>query len=127
MAHGDNGVLLGSLGKAQQQESLEMRLVQYTKPKLLIVDELGYLPREPQAGHLFFQLISRRYEQGSVLISSNRPVEEWHEVFGDQVVAAASLDRLLHHSPVVTIRGDSYRLREKRRPGRFRPKPAKEN
>lgn len=110
VAHGDNGVLLGSLGKAQQQESLEMRLVQYTKPKLLIVDELGYLPLEHEAGHLLFQLISRRYEQESVLISSKRPVEEWHEVFGDQVVAAAILDRLLHHSPVVTIRGDSYRL-----------------
>jgi DNA replication protein DnaC len=113
--------LLGSLVKGQQQGNLEMRLAQYSKPKLLIVDELGYLPLEPQAGHLFFQLISRRYEQGSVLISSNRPVEEWDEVFGDQVVASAILDRLLHHSHVVTIRGDSYRLREKRRSGLFRP------
>jgi DNA replication protein DnaC len=114
--------LLGSLVKGQQQGSLEVRLAQYSKPKLLIVDELGYLPLEPEAGHLFFQLISRRYEQGSVLISSNRPVEEWDEVFGDQVVAAAILDRLLHHSHVVTIRGDSYRLREKRRSGLFRPR-----
>jgi DNA replication protein DnaC len=121
--------LLGSLVKGQQQGTLEVRLAQYSKPKLLInrcaegcaYDELGYLPLEPQAGHLFFQLISRRYEQGSVLISSNRPVEEWDEVFGDQVVAAAILDRLLHHSHVVTIRGDSYRLREKRRSGLFRP------
>jgi DNA replication protein DnaC len=120
--------LLGSLVKGQQQGTLEVRLAQYSKPKLLInrcaegfaYDELGYLPLEPQAGHLFFQLISRRYEQGSVLISSNRPVEEWDEVFGDQVVAAI-LDRLLHHSHVVTIRGDSYRLREKRRSGLFRP------
>ena len=102
---------LGALVKAQQQGTLEMRLAQYAKPKLLIIDELGYLPLEPAAGHLFFQLISRRYEQGSVLISSNRPVDEWDEVFGDQVVAAAILDRLLHHSHVVTIRGDSYRLR----------------
>jgi DNA replication protein DnaC len=114
--------LLGSLLKAQQQGMLEARLAQYAKPKLLIVDELGYLPLEPQAGHLFFQLISRRYEQGSVLISSNRSVEEWDEVFGDQVVAAAILDRLMHHSQVVTIRGDSYRLREKRRSGLFRPR-----
>jgi DNA replication protein DnaC len=113
--------LLGSLVKGQQQGSLEMRLAQYSKPKLLIVDELGYLPLEPQAGRLFFQLISRRYEQGSVLISSNRSVEESDEVFGDQVVAAAILDRLLHHSHVVTIRGDSYRLKEKRRSGLFRP------
>jgi DNA replication protein DnaC len=113
--------LIGALVKAQQQGTLEMRLAQYAKPKLLIIDELGYLPLEPAAGHLFFQLISRRYEQGSVLISSNRPVDEWDEVFGDQVVAAAILDRLLHHSHVVTIRGDSYRLREKRRSGLFRP------
>jgi DNA replication protein DnaC len=113
--------LLGSLVKGQQQGTLEARLAQYSKPKLLIIDELGYLPLEPQAGHLFFQLISRRYEQGSVLISSNRPVDEWDEVFGDQVVAAAILDRLMHHSHVVTIRGDSYRLREKRRAGLFRP------
>ncbi|MBU6353759.1 MAG: IS21-like element helper ATPase IstB [Cyanobacteria bacterium REEB498] len=113
--------LLGSLVKGQQMGTLEVRLAQYSKPKLLIVDELGYLPLEPQAGHLFFQLISRRYEQGSVLVSSNRPVEEWDEVFGDQVVAAAILDRLLHHSHVVTIRGDSYRLREKSRSGLFRP------
>jgi DNA replication protein DnaC len=113
--------LLGALIKAQQQGTLEARLALYAKPKLLIVDELGYLPLEPAAGHLFFQLISRRYEQGSVLISSNRPVEEWDEVFGDQVVAAAILDRLLHHSHVVMIRGDSFRLREKRRSGLFRP------
>jgi DNA replication protein DnaC len=113
--------LLGSLVKGQQQGTLEVRLAQYSKSKLLIVDELGYLPLKPQAGHLIFQLISRRYEQGSVLISSNRPVEEWDEVFGDQVVAAAILDRLLHHSHVVTIRGASYRLREQRRSGLFRP------
>jgi DNA replication protein DnaC len=113
--------LLGSLVKGQRQGTLEVRLAQYSKPKLLIIDELGYLPLKPQAGHLFFQLISRRYEQGSVLISSNRPVEEWDEVFGGQLVAAAILDPLLHHSHVVTIRGDSYRLREKRRSGLFRP------
>jgi DNA replication protein DnaC len=97
-----------------------MRLAQYSRSQVLIVDELVYLPLEPQAAHLFFQLISRRYQQGRVLIRSNRPVE-WGEVFGDQVVVAAILDRLLHHSHVLTIRGDSYRLREKRRSGLFRP------
>jgi hypothetical protein len=70
-----------------------------------------------QAAHLFFQLVSRRYERGSLLITSNRSVGEWGTVFGDPVVATAILDRLLHHSHVVTIRGDSYRLREKRRAG----------
>ena len=89
----------------------------YAKPKLLIVDELGYLPLEANAAHLFFQLVSRRYERGSMLVTSNRAVSEWGTVFGDTVVATAILDRLLHHSHVITIRGDSYRLREKRRSG----------
>jgi len=72
---------------------------------------------DPNAAHLFFQLVSRRYERGSLLITSNRSVGEWGDVFGDAVVATAILDRLLHHSHVLTIRGDSYRLREKRRAG----------
>src|SRR5262250_1686588 len=76
-----------------------------------------YLPFEPDAAHLFFQLVSRRYERGSMLVTSNRSVSEWGSVFGDAVVATAILDRLLHHSHVLTIRGDSYRLREKRRSG----------
>ena len=76
----------------------------YAKPKLLVVDELGYLPFEPNAAHLFFQLVSRRYERGSVLVTSNRSVGEWGTVFGDPVVATAILDRLLHHSHVLTIR-----------------------
>ena len=88
-----------------------------SRPKLLIIDELGYLPFEADAAHLFFQLVSRRYEKGSILITSNRSVGEWGSVFGDPVVATAILDRLLHHSTVITIRGDSYRLREKRRSG----------
>ena len=82
-----------------------------------LIDELGYLPFEPQAAHLFFQLVSRRYERGSILITSNRSVGEWGEVFGDAVVATAILDRLLHHSHVLTITGESFRLREKRRAG----------
>ncbi len=109
--------LVAALAKGHTEGRLEERLAFYAKPKLLIVDELGYLPFEPNAAHLFFQLVSRRYERGSLLITSNRSVGEWGEVFGDAVVATAILDRLLHHSHVVTIRGDSYRLREKRRAG----------
>jgi DNA replication protein DnaC len=109
--------LLGSLSKAHAVGRLEDRLVFFAKPKLLVVDELGYLPLESQAAHLFFQLVSRRYERGSLLVTSNRGVGEWGTVFGDTVVAAAILDRLLHHSTVVSIRGESYRLREKRRSG----------
>ena len=109
--------LITTLARAHAEGRLEDRLGFYAKPKLLIVDELGYLPFEPNAAHLFFQLVSRRYERGSMMITSNRSVGEWGEVFGDPVVATAILDRLLHHSQVVTIRGDSYRLREKRRSG----------
>ena len=109
--------LVTALTKAHHSGRLEERLIHFTKPKLLIVDELGYLPLEANAAHLFFQLVSRRYERGSMLITSNRAVSEWGTVFGDAVVATAILDRLLHHSHVITIRGDSYRLREKRRSG----------
>ncbi len=69
------------------------------------MDEFGYLPFEPAAAHLLFQLVSRRYERGSILITSNRAVGDWGTVLGDQVVATAILDRLLHHSHVLTIRG----------------------
>jgi DNA replication protein DnaC len=109
--------LVAALAKAHAEGRLEEKLAHFTKPKLLIVDELGYLPFEPDAAHLFFQLVSRRYERGAMLITSNRAVGEWGTVFGDPVVATAILDRMLHHSHVVTIRGESYRLREKRRSG----------
>lgn len=109
--------VLTQLALAHQEGKLEEKITQYSKPKLLIIDELGYLPFDPKTSHLFFQLVSRRYERGSILITSNRSISEWGEVFGDAVVATAILDRLLHHSHVVTIRGDSYRLKEKRRSG----------
>jgi DNA replication protein DnaC len=109
--------LVAALSKAHADGRLEEKLGFLAKPKLLIVDELGYLPFDPNAAHLFFQLVSRRYERGAMLVTSNRSVGEWGTVFGDPVVATAILDRLLHHSHVVTIRGDSYRLREKRRSG----------
>lgn len=109
--------LVAQLAKAHADGRLEERLLHFAKPKLLIIDELGYLPFEPDAAHLFFQLVSRRYERGAMLVTSNRAVGEWGTVFGDPVVATAILDRLLHHSRVITIRGDSYRLREKRRSG----------
>ena len=115
--------LVAALAKAHAEGRLEERLAFYAKPKLLIIDELGYLPFEPNAAHVFFQLVSRRYERGSLMITSNRSVGEWGTVFGDPVVATAILDRLLHHSQVITIRGDSYRLREKRRSGLIKAGP----
>ena len=113
--------LVAALVRAHADGRLEQRLSFYAKPKLLIIDELGYLPFERDAAHVFFQLIARRYERGSLMITSNRSVGEWGGVFGDPVLATAILDRLLHHSHVITIRGDSYRLREKRRAGLLKP------
>jgi len=78
------------------------------------------LPFERQAANLLFQLVNRRYERGSIILTSNQPVGNWGEVFGDSVMATAILDRLLHHSHVITIKGESYRLREKRMAGMFR-------
>ena len=119
--------LVTQLARAHTEGRLEDKLLHFSKPKLLIVDELGYLPFEANAAHLFFQLVSRRYERGSMLVTSNRSVAEWGGVFGDPVVATAILDRLLHHSHVITIRGDSYRLRTKRRAGLVNQASAKED
>ena len=116
--------LVAGLVKAQAEKRLDEKLMGLAKPKLLIIDELGYLPLEPDAAHLFFQLVSRRYETGAMLITSNRSVAEWGTVFADPVVATAILDRLLHHSHVLTTRGDSYRLRAKCQSGLIKAPPA---
>ena len=113
--------LVAQLMRAESEGHLEERLAHLTKPKLLIIDELGYLPFERRAAHLLFQLVNRRYERGSLVLTSNQPVGNWGEVFGDAVLATAILDRLLHHSHVITIKGESYRLREKRKAGLIRP------
>ena len=88
-----------------------------TQPKLLIIDEIGYIPIDRQGANLFFQLVSRRYERGAILLTSNQSLGAWGEVFGDAVIASAILDRLLHHATTINIKGDSYRLREKRKAG----------
>jgi DNA replication protein DnaC len=109
--------LIGALAKAQVDGKLAEQLTFYAKPKLLVVDELGYLPFEKQTASLFFQLVTRRYEKGSMLITSNQMVTQWGHVFGDEMIAAAVLDRLLHHSHTLIIQGESFRLRQKKRAG----------
>jgi DNA replication protein DnaC len=111
--------LITSLSKAETEGQLNDKLGFFTKPKLLIIDELGYLPFEKRSAHLFFQLVSRRYERGSLLITTNQAVTQWGAVFGDDVTAAALLDRLLHHSHTLMIQGESYRLKQKRKAGMF--------
>ncbi|MGH3263143.1 MAG: IS21-like element helper ATPase IstB [Trebonia sp.] len=80
---------------------------------LLVIDEVGYIPFEPEAANLFFQLVSARYERASLIVTSNKPFGRWGEVFGDDVVAAAMIDRLVHHADVVALKGDSYRLKDR--------------
>jgi DNA replication protein DnaC len=116
--------LLATLGKAESEGALGDQLTEYSKPRLLIIDELGYLPFERRSAHLFFQLVNRRYEKGSLLVTTNQRVSEWGTVFGDEVLATAILDRLLHHSHTLLITGESYRLREKRQSGLIRSRLA---
>jgi DNA replication protein DnaC len=113
--------LLTALSKAESEGHLAEKLGEFLKPRLLIVDELGYLPFERRAAHLFFQLVNRRYEKGSLLVTTNQRVSEWGTMLGDEVLATAILDRLLHHSHTLMVTGESYRLREKRKSGLFRP------
>jgi len=109
--------LLAQLNRAQTEGKLADQIAFYAKPKLLVVDELGYLPLEKQTAHLFFQLVSKRYEKGSMLITTNQTITQWGHVFGDEMIASAVLDRVLHHSHVLVIQGDSFRLRQKKRAG----------
>ena len=109
--------LLGALARAESDGQLNDRLAFFAKPKLLVIDELGYLPLEQRGAHLFFQLVARRYERSSTFVTTNQLVTQWGAVFGDEVLAAAILDRLLHHSHTILIQGDSYRLKQKRKAG----------
>jgi DNA replication protein DnaC len=109
--------LLAALSKAHAEGHFGDQLTFFSKPKLLIVDELGYLPLERATANLFFQLVAKRYERGSILLTTNQQVTEWGHVFGDETIAAAILDRLLHHSHTLVIKGESYRLKAKKRAG----------
>lgn len=105
--------LLMNLKKAKAENRLEQRLKFYGRYKLLIIDEVGFLPMDPESSKLFFQLIAKRYEKRSTIITTNIELSKWAEVFEDPVLANAILDRLLHHSEIIKIVGDSYRLKDK--------------
>jgi DNA replication protein DnaC len=109
--------LMEDLRRAQEEHRLNRRLRVYLAPKVLIVDEFGIWPYDRVAATAFFTLVSARYERGTIILTSNKGFGEWGELLGDTVIATAVLDRLLHHSHVLNIRGESYRLREKRRAG----------
>ncbi len=116
------------LGDAQRQGRLdeELRKLLWTPllivdllwTPLLIVDEVGYIPFDAQAANLMFSLVSSRYERASLIVTSNKPFSAWGEIFGDEVVAAAMIDRLVHHAEILSLKGDSYRLRDRELGGR---------
>lgn len=111
--------LLELLNRDAKEDRLGHRLHLLCKPKLLILDEMGYFSLDRMAAQFLFQLISRRYQKGSIILTSNKSFGEWGEIFADQVLASAILDRLLHHSTTINIRGNSYRLRQKQKAGLF--------
>jgi len=119
-------VLIAALTRALSEGRLDDKLKVYTMPRLLIVNEIGYLPIDRQGANLFFLLISRRYERGPMILTSNQSFGSWGEVFGDRVIATAILDRILHRAITLNIRGNSYRLKDKLKAGLVRPAEATE-
>jgi DNA replication protein DnaC len=113
------------LAEAHHAGRLQGELIRLGRYPLLVVDEVGYIPFEAEAANLFFQLVSSRYERASLIVTSNKPFGRWGEVFGDDVVAAAMIDRLVHHAEVVALKGDSYRLKD-RDLGRVPHQPAED-
>ena len=109
--------LVTDLGRAHREGRLDRRMRIYLAPKVLVIDEMGYLPLDDLGATIFFQLVSARYERGSIILTSNKSYGDWGSIFGDSIIATAILDRLLHHSTTINIRGESYRLKERRRAG----------
>ena len=112
--------LIAVLTRAHADGRLDEKLKVYATPRLLIIDEIGYLPIDRLGANLFFQLISRRYERGPMVLTSNQSFSAWGDVFGDRIIATAILDRLLHHAVTLNIRGNSYRLKDKFKAGLIR-------
>jgi len=111
------GTLVEGLKNANMKGILEKKLKFLAKYDVLIIDEMGYLPFDSEGAHCFFQLVSRRYERNSMIFTSNKSYGEWGDIFHDHVIAAAILDRILHHCTTVNIKGESYRLKERMKHG----------
>jgi DNA replication protein DnaC len=101
------------LADQQRQGRLDDELKRLERYPLLICDEVGYIPFDPQAANLMFMLVSRRYERASLIVTSNKPFGAWGEIFGDEITAAAMVDRLVHHAEILSLKGDSYRLKDR--------------
>lgn len=113
----NTGNLIERLKTANREGILEKKLRDLMKYKVLIIDEIGYLPFDEEGAHCLFQLISRRYEKSSTILTSNKSYGEWGEIFKDHVIAADVLDRILHHSTTINVKGESYRLKERKKQG----------
>lgn len=111
--------LIDELGRANKQGRLRRKLQSYAKPKVLVIDEMGYLPLDLEQANLFFQLVSSRYEKGSIILTSNKSYADWTSIFPQESIASAILDRLLENSKTIRIGGDSYRLKQKKKLGLF--------
>ena len=116
MYYGTLADLVSSLEDARASGSLKHRLSVLAAPSLMVVDEIGYVPISHTGSMLFYQLMSRRYERASAVLTSNKSFEEWGEVFGDEIMAAALIDRIVHHCHILNIRGNSYRMRQHAEP-----------
>jgi DNA replication protein DnaC len=103
------------LDSAQRGGHLDQELERLRRIPLLVCDEVGYIPFTPEAAALFFALVSSRYERASLIVSSNKPFSAWAEIFGDAVAVAAMVDRLVHHAEILSLKGDSYRLKDRRK------------
>src|SRR6201982_1014462 len=114
--------LAGDLGRAYREGRLDRRMRVYLAPKVLVIDEVGYLPLDELGTTIFFQLVSARYERGSIILTSNKSYADWGSIFGDSIIATAILDRLLHHSTTINIRGESYRVKERLKAGLVPPR-----
>jgi DNA replication protein DnaC len=104
---------VAKLGEAKRRGSFEAELIRLGRIPLIVVDEVGYIPFDPEAANLMFSLVSARYERASMIVTSNKPFSAWGEIFGDEVTAVAMIDRLVHHAEILALKGDSYRLRDK--------------
>ena len=118
--------LTSALGRAAREGKLAAQMKTYLRPRVLVVDEVGYLPLDEVGANLLFPLISARYEKGSILLTSNKSYGQWGTIFGETTIAAALLDRLLHHSTTLNIRGDSYRLKDRKKAGLLSHAPPSE-
>jgi DNA replication protein DnaC len=112
------------LSEAKRHGTLEAELRRLSFIPLIVVDEIGYIPFDPEAANLMFSLVSNRYERASMIVTSNKPFSAWGEIFGDDMAATAMIDRLIHHSEILSLKGDSYRLRGKELDARIGAKPA---